>query len=482
MTTRSYRRHKNPQQGDNKEQPFFAKEANQLAETKAVKPSFFQKKGLTVGKPDDKYEQEADAMADAVVNNAANAPPVQQKEISSIQRESLATPQEDEKLGTAEQRMEEDKLIQEQPESASMVAEEEEPGVQAMGEKEEEELGIQELHEEEEPGSTVQAKDGASADTAGSSLSNTIMDKSGKGRPMDKKTRTGMESKFGVDFSDVNIHTDQQAAAMNKELHAQAFTHGKDIHFNSGKYNPDTTHGKHLLAHELTHVVQQNQGLNKKIQRVTCRNQSGQQPGRRAQGEANALDERSNLIIGMATADGVSNRQKAINIVTAIICYYYNPLQGMVRNIRYDADLTSGLMTTRIGQGSNAKGDIDVSDQFIQGTNSRHFARRVLQVGHELKHIQQYRFGMIGNANKNEREFQAFCENALADEFEGTGRMSRGTRRNLIDAALGYYYCLAADKQEQYLPHKNRLLTRRSEINDRAGSGPTTAPTGCRTQ
>src|SRR5690606_10069691 len=55
----------------------------------------------------------------------------------------------------------------------------------------------------------------------------------------------------------VNIHTDSQAVEMNKSLGAQAFTYGNDIYFNQGKYNPDSASGKHLLAHELTHTIQQ---------------------------------------------------------------------------------------------------------------------------------------------------------------------------------------------------------------------------------
>ncbi|MEG7525069.1 MAG: DUF4157 domain-containing protein, partial [Chromatiales bacterium] len=51
-----------------------------------------------------------------------------------------------------------------------------------------------------------------------------------------------------------------ESASLNRAVGAQAFTHGKDIYFNSGKYNPETKTGKHLLAHELTHVVQQNRG------------------------------------------------------------------------------------------------------------------------------------------------------------------------------------------------------------------------------
>ncbi len=488
---RSHRRHRNPQQKEENKAPFFGKSTDTLVQTKP----FFQKKGLTIGQPGDKYEQEADAMADSVVNNSNSTPGVQQKEISSIQLESLATPLEDEKLGTAEQRMEEDKLVQEKPELQTMGEKEEEetPGVQTMGEEKEDEMPVQEMHEKEEPemqkmdekeeeGPEVQTKSESTASTVGPSVSHKINSKAGKGKPLSAKTQAEMGAKFGTDFSQVNIHTDQDAVQLNKKLRAQAFTHGQDVYFNSGKYHPETSEGKRLLAHELTHVVQQAKGLNRKIQRVTCRNQLGEQPGRRAQGERNPLDERSNLIIGMASAEGDSNSQKANKIVAAIVCYYYNPYQGTVRNITYDPDLNSGLMTTRVGRGSNSKGDISVSDQFIQGTNSSHFARRVLQVGHELKHIQQYRSGMTGNVNKNEREFQAFCENALADEFEGTGRMSRATRRNLIDAALGYYYCLSTDKKQEYLPHKTRLLTRRSEINNSAGRGPTAAPTSCRTQ
>jgi hypothetical protein len=73
----------------------------------------------------------------------------------------------------------------------------------------------------------------------------------------------------------------------------------------------------------------------------------------------------------------------------------------------------------------------------------------------------------------------AFHENALADEFVGTGRMSRATRRNLIDAALGYYYCLSQQKQTRYATEKQALLTKRQQINQSAGSGSTNAPTTC---
>jgi hypothetical protein len=66
-----------------------------------------------------------------------------------------------------------------------------------------------------------------------------------------------MESAFGADFSGVRLHTDADAVQMNREVNAYAFTHGRDVYFNEGTFNPSSREGKHLLAHELTHTLQQ---------------------------------------------------------------------------------------------------------------------------------------------------------------------------------------------------------------------------------
>jgi hypothetical protein len=78
-----------------------------------------------------------------------------------------------------------------------------------------------------------------------------------------------MESAFGADFGAVRLHTGGQAAAMSRQLHAHAFTHGNDIYFNAGKFNPDSRDGKHLLAHELTHTLQQRAGRAQSIRRLS---------------------------------------------------------------------------------------------------------------------------------------------------------------------------------------------------------------------
>ena len=80
------------------------------------------------------------------------------------------------------------------------------------------------------------------------------------GHPLDESTRTDLEGRFGADFRGVRVHTDDRAAASAVALGANAFTTGRDIYFGAGRYSPSTQEGKRLLAHELTHVVQQSAG------------------------------------------------------------------------------------------------------------------------------------------------------------------------------------------------------------------------------
>ncbi|KQC04772.1 MAG: hypothetical protein APR53_02885 [Methanoculleus sp. SDB] len=79
----------------------------------------------------------------------------------------------------------------------------------------------------------------------------------GQGQLMDFKTRAFMESRFGYNFSKIRLHTDSRAAESARAIKAQAFTIGNDIGFNSGSYRPETMSGKRLIAHELTHIIQQ---------------------------------------------------------------------------------------------------------------------------------------------------------------------------------------------------------------------------------
>ena len=85
---------------------------------------------------------------------------------------------------------------------------------------------------------------------------------SSPGQPLDRDTRAFMESRFGHDFSGVRVHADARAAQSARAVSALAYTVGRDVVFGSGQYRPGTMMGKRLLAHELTHVVQQGGGQN----------------------------------------------------------------------------------------------------------------------------------------------------------------------------------------------------------------------------
>ena len=270
---------------------------------------------LSMGKPGDKYEVEADKMADQVVNNKKNDGAVQKKEgEEEVQQKSLAagiTPlvqlksaAEEENVQAKQndiQKMEEEEPVQaKEEEEESVQAKEEEESVQAKEEEEavqaqeeepvkakEEEESVQAKEEEEavqaqEEEESVQAKcNDCEKEGVQKREEEEVQAKSNKnqnngpsiegklrkgkgGQQMDKKTKTEMESSFGADFSNVKIHNDDQAAQMSQEIGAQAFTHGNDIYFNKGKYTPNSNEGKHLLAHELTHTIQQKGMVQKK--------------------------------------------------------------------------------------------------------------------------------------------------------------------------------------------------------------------------
>jgi hypothetical protein len=89
---------------------------------------------------------------------------------------------------------------------------------------------------------------------------------SGGGQGTDHSTRTRMESAFGADFSGVRIHTDARADGLSQSLRARALTTGRDVFFRQGEYSLGASSGRELLAHELTHVVQQNgDGIQRKM-------------------------------------------------------------------------------------------------------------------------------------------------------------------------------------------------------------------------
>lgn len=153
-------------------------------------------------------------------------------------------------------------------EPVQKAAEKEEDKSVQKAEKQEEEKPVQkaESKEEEKPQAKLdpqlqtasKTEDGDGSNHAQPSFENLLAQRKGGGFPLPDDVRTEMERKFGANFRKVRIHHDPEASAMCEAINAYAFAHGYDIYFQEGLYNPTSTDGKALLAHELAHVVQQN--------------------------------------------------------------------------------------------------------------------------------------------------------------------------------------------------------------------------------
>lgn len=137
--------------------------------------------------------------------------------------------------------------------------------------------------------------EGGAAEPAPDKLVSGLNSSKGGGSFLPEQTRGPMEQFFSKDFSQVKVHTGGDAVQMSRDIQAKAFTHGNDIYFNEGQYAPESDTGKHLLAHELTHTVQQNGAAPPAIQRYT-------EEERRRMAEFRERGQQSD--IDMATARG----------------------------------------------------------------------------------------------------------------------------------------------------------------------------------
>ncbi|MHC0068289.1 eCIS core domain-containing protein [Nostoc sp. UIC 10890] len=172
---------------------------------------------LTIGQPGDKYEQEADDTARRVVQR------IHQQSSQPVQREAVT----------------EEKELQTKPAD----------NIQRQS-SEEEELQMMPM---------VQCvADGGMA--ASAEVEAGIQSARGSGQPIAENIREPMEQAFGADFSSVRVHTDSLSDQLNQSIQAKAFTTGQDVFFRQGAYEPGSRGGQELLAHELTHVMQQRGG------------------------------------------------------------------------------------------------------------------------------------------------------------------------------------------------------------------------------
>jgi outer membrane protein OmpA-like peptidoglycan-associated protein len=128
------------------------------------------------------------------------------------------------------------------------------------------------------------------------------------GQPLDGGTRAFMEPRFGHDFSRVRVHTDDRAAESARAVNALAYTIGRDVVFGEGQYAPEASEGRRLLAHELTHVVQQNSSPVNPGANIVI-GTSGTVLEREAEANTESVIARKPMNIGSLSSGGVLQRQ-----------------------------------------------------------------------------------------------------------------------------------------------------------------------------
>jgi len=194
--------------------------------------SYVQPK-LKVGAPGDKYEREADLVAGRIMTMPA--PELQ------------------------EQPEEEEDKIRTSPTESALAS-----NIQKLSAAQEEDelhgsfLQRENEQEDEETGLLQRSETGEQAQSVNPEIERNIDNFHGGGAPLPESSRAFFEPRFGYDFSRVRIHNGSAATETAEAINARAFTLGNDIVFGAGQYTPEQESGQKLLAHELTHVIQQN--------------------------------------------------------------------------------------------------------------------------------------------------------------------------------------------------------------------------------
>ncbi|MBK6282375.1 MAG: DUF4157 domain-containing protein [Draconibacterium sp.] len=344
---------------------------------------------LRIGQPGDKYEQEADAVADRVM------------------------------------KMNQTETMQMQP----------------IEEEEEIQMKCEQCEREE----MLQTKSDNSDGFTTPDIDQQINSSKGEGNPLPKHTNEIMSNAFDTDFSGVNIHTDHGAMKMNRQLGSRAFTYGNDIYFNSGEYNPESSKGKNLLAHELTHTLQQN-SAGHVIQR---------EEGQEAVPVATATGTVEDAVFlvsnpSLETNDGL---KAAINLLDRYrahvpldnVEFRVLPASDQTVNLGAGFDSISGrshwentIPVIELSQdllntaGAHVNRSGDASDLDIEAAHSL-----IRTIGHEMYHLWREKEGHSGNPIQPVYDAEASSrmervrQNWLADIIEPGGIFGNPTRTSL---------------------------------------------------
>jgi len=210
--------------------PFFPKAGDGGFFAPAASAAAVQMK-MVVNPPGDRLEREADSMAAQVMRMPAPASPAQgamrARESDGRVMKAAAPPERVQKAASPEEKIQKTALPEEKMRKAAGA------------------------------GDKLQRKEGAAAPAVTPALQSGIRDQASGGQPLSGEVRNYMEPRFGADFGAVRVHNDAKSSDLGDQLGARAFTHQNHVFFSKDQYQPGTGEGKQLLAHELSHTIQQ---------------------------------------------------------------------------------------------------------------------------------------------------------------------------------------------------------------------------------
>lgn len=288
---------------------------------------------------------------------SAESVPVQRTEDKKEEEKNIQRKQEEEReelQKKADEKVVDDEKIQrqeeEEEEMVQMKSADEEEGQVQMKEEEEEDKDKDKIMKKEEEkdkeDEPLQRKE-SPVSTVGSPV-NYIHSMNGKGKPLPKATNAFFSNRLGYNFSNVKVHTGKEASDSAKGLNAKAYTIKNNIVFKEGHFDTDTLEGKKLIAHELTHVIQQNTGSGK-IQTQAGPLLTPAQEAAAIQFNRRNYDERSIRIIQVVTGTGVDGVFGSLSARAVAAFQHANgvPVNGQVNEATINAMIQGRVAANR---------------------------------------------------------------------------------------------------------------------------------------
>lgn len=291
------------------------------------------------------------------------------------------------------------------------------------------------IRKEDWEGKSIQAESSGSVGetfAAGSDIALRVSLSNGQGSVLPDAVRAYMEPRFGMDFSHVRAYTGGDAIQMNRDVGAQAFTHGSDIYFGEGRSPGDLE----LTAHELTHTIQQSSGLQRHVlnlRSIHSEHDQSEQGSAMVQRKLRKRDEKIKTKFDQLVMDG--KHDEALDL----ICKKYG-FKGKNFEIKLVPPMADSWATTGGEIKAGAKQTLSIGKDLLD----QDFTFIIRTIGHEFQHLEQ-RSQKKPIENQKEREFLAWSWEALDTQVPSYSLLVAAEHAK---SALEFYDAMPDERKE----------------------------------